>query len=181
MTKYIGKLLNQDRQLFHTQDLRVLWGIYDNNMLYKTIQRYKQKGLLYPVYKGLYATNPIAAMDQFALGLIALHGYGYVSCESILAQQGLINRIPEVITLVSHFARQFQIGDTHFSVRQIHDRFLYHPYGIVVEQGVRVATVERALADLLYLQPLASLDAPVDWDKIRVVQKKIGYPITKRT
>jgi hypothetical protein len=41
-----------------------------------------------------------------------------------------------------------------------------------------MALPERAVADLLYYNPKAYFDAPLNWKKIQRIQKKIGYPLT---
>ena len=54
----ISELLQLDRKLYHTNDLAVLWGIANKHTLYMTITRYMDKGILFPIYKGLYSTIP---------------------------------------------------------------------------------------------------------------------------
>ncbi len=177
---YLTLLLQANRTLFHTQDLRVLWGISNSNTLYTTIKRYIQRGVLFPVQKGLYSTLPLSKLDPWALGVVAVHAYAYVSCESVLAKAGYLNHIPQAITLVGPQAKKFELGGQRHVVRQLADQFLFRPEGVVVENGVRQATAVRALADLLYFNPHAQLDASVPWGSIRNMQKDLGYPVTKR-
>lgn len=177
---YTTQLLRANRTLFHTQDLRVLWGISNSNTLYTTIKRYVQREVLFPVQKGLYSTVPLSKLDPWALGVVAVHAYAYISCESILAKTGYINHIPEVITLVGSQVKKFELDGKRFVVRQLADQFLFRPEGVTVENGVRQATAVRALADLLYFNPHTQLDASVPWGSIRNMQKDLGYPVTKR-
>ena len=177
--KYLRELLHQKEQVFHTQDLSVLWGISNKNTLYTTIKRYCQQGILFPVYKGMYSALPITELDPFILGIKALHRYGYVSCEAILAQHGLMNPLISEITLISSISRRFQIGNSHFRCRRIVDQFLYQPIGIKKESNVCMASKERAVADTLYFNPKFHFDAPIEWKKIREIQEVIGYPLTK--
>lgn len=177
---YLTLLLRANRSLFHTQDLRVLWDISNSNTLYTAIKRYIQRGVLFPVQKGLYSTIPLSELDPWALGVAAVHAYSYISCESVLAKAGYLNHVPQAITLVGSQAKKFELGGHQFVVRRLADQFLFQPIGVVVENGVRQTTVERALADLLYFNPYAQLDASVPWGSILRMQKEIGYPITKR-
>jgi hypothetical protein len=47
-----------DRKIYHTGDLAVLWDISNKNTLHTTISRYIRKGILFPIYKAVYATIP---------------------------------------------------------------------------------------------------------------------------
>ncbi len=158
----------------------MLWDTPSNNTLYTTVKRYIDRGVFYPIMKGMYATVPAHQLDPWLLGVAALHGFGYISCESILAQHGLVNQIPQAITLVSRLTRHFDITGHHYSVRQLQDIYLFNPLGVSVVNDVRQASLERAIADQLYFQPYMHFDAVVNWDHIREIQKIIGYPITTR-
>ncbi|EKD43213.1 MAG: hypothetical protein ACD_72C00407G0003 [uncultured bacterium] len=174
-------LLQQPQHIFHTQDLAMLWSISNQNTLYTTIKRYCQRKILHRIYKGLYATLPVANLDPRLLGLKAIHSYAYISCETILAQFGVINANISDITLISDQSKQFTIQQYSYRSRQLHDRFLYNPIGIEQVGTIRQASVERAVADLLYFNPQMHFDAPISWKNIQQLQAQIGYPITKRT
>jgi hypothetical protein len=107
-----------------------------------------------------------------------LHQYCYLSTETVLWESGIILQTPQTFTFVSADARRFSIHGHRIVSRQLHDRFLHHPAGIVTEGGVRRATVERAVCDLLYFQPTYHFDHPIDWTAIRSLQQDIGYPLT---
>ena len=174
-------LFQANRTLLHTQDIAVLFNISNKNTLYTTIKRYVQRGILHPVYKGLYSTTNLSQINPWLLGLSALHTFGYVSCESILAPAGFMNHVPHAITLMSSSSKQFSVGSHVYRARQLQDRFLFHPFGVTMQNGIRQANVERAIADVLYVHPTVHFDAPIDWSIVRKTQKEIGYPITDRT
>ena len=87
----IDTLLKLKEKLFHTNDLALLWGITNKNTLYTTIKRYLQKGILIPVHKGFYSTVPIDQLDPFKLAIGYLHRFTYISCETVLIQEGIIS------------------------------------------------------------------------------------------
>ena len=163
--------------VFHARDLANLWRIENNNTLYTTLKRYVQRGLLYRIHKGLYSLKPIGEIDPRLLGAKALHQYTYVSTETILAQAGLIQQKISWITFVSAQSKKFSIGENNFWSRQLADKFLFHPAGIIKKDGIFFATPERAVADLLYFNPMAYFDAThlIDWKKVKKIQKEIGY------
>ncbi len=167
--------------IFHTKDLANLWGIQNSNTLYTTLKRYVRQGLLFRIYKGFYAIKPIGEVDRLLLGIKALHGYAYVSTETILIENGIIQQTLSAVTLVGMATKHFSVGDSRYLSRKLADKFLYQSDGIVTEvNGVRKASVERAVADILYFHRHIYLDgaALVDWEKVKSLQEHVGYPLT---
>lgn len=168
--------------LFHANDLANLWQIKDANTLHTTLKRYAAKGLLFRVYRGFYALKPINELDPLPLGIKALHGYVYLSTETILAQAGIIFQSGSAITLVSSKSKKFKIGSYSYYSRKLADKFLYNPIGITEKSGVKMANTSRAVADLLYFNPHTFFDAPqfINWQEVKKIQKKLGYPLTPK-
>lgn len=175
-----AKLARLGEQVFHTQDLANLWGISNKNTLYTTLKRYVKAGLIFRVYKGLYAINSVDKIDPLLLGVKALHKFAYISTETVLSNAGIILQDIQYITIISSESKKFSIGGVNYRSRQLDDKFLFQTNGISIKDGVNVATIERAVADLLYFQPNFYFDNPnqIDWNKVKKIQKEI-YDITK--
>ena len=173
----INELLKQDRKIYHSNDLAVLWGIANRNTLYTTVKRYVQKGVLIPIYKGLYSTVPLQQLDPLELGKAIIHRYTYLSTETVLAQAGVIVQATYAYTFISSLSKKVAVGSRSFLFRKLKDEYLYHPAGILNQNGIFVATTERAVADMLYYNPNYHFDIPesVDFDQVKVLQKEIGY------
>ncbi len=173
----IAILARQREVIFHTQDLMVLWGLYNKNTLYTTIKRYCQQGVLFRIQKGMYSIVPINEIDPWLLGVMALRGHAYISTESILAKEGIINQLSDKITLVSNKSLKFKIAGYNFVSRKIADRFLVNSTGIIEKQGVKQAGLVRAVADMLYFNPHFHFDNRklVDWRAVKKVQQEVGY------
>ncbi len=174
----INELLKLDRKLYHTNDLAILWKTANKNTLYTTIKRYVQKGILVPIYKGLYATVPMGNLDPLELGKAVIHRYTYLSTESVLAQAGVIAQATYAYTFVSDISKKVTIDSMSFFYRQLKPVYLNNPAGIVNQKGMFVATPERAAADMLYFNPKYHFDvtASLDMDKVKVIQQEVGYP-----
>jgi len=174
----ISELIRLDRKLYHTQDLAILWGISNKNTLYTAIKRYVQKGVLTPIYKGFYATIPLSHLDPLELGKAIIHRYTYLSTESVLAQAGVISQVTYRYTFVSDLPKKITVGSMSFLFRKLKDGYLYNPAGIRSQNGIFVASPERAMADMLYFNPRYHFDAPesLDLDKVKSIQKEVGYP-----
>ena len=175
--KRFSQLVSLNEVVFYFNDLANLWGITNLNTLYTTLKRYTQKGLLFRVHRGFYSIKPISQVNPYLLGIKALHKYSYVSAESILFDLGIINQKTDYITLISSSSKRFTIVDNNYIVRQLKDDYLYNDAGIIQKDGIRLATLERAVADLLYFNPKYHFDADrlINWNKVKKLQKIIGY------
>jgi hypothetical protein len=174
----LNELIKSDRNIYHSNDLAILWDISNKNTLYTTIKRYVQKGVLIPIYKGLYSTVPISELDPLELGRAVIHRYTYLTTESVLAQAGIISQATYAYTFVSSLSKKATVGSMSFLFRKLKDDYLYNPTGIVNQDGNFVATTERAVADMLYFNPKYHFDLAesIDFEKVRRIQKEIGYP-----
>lgn len=168
-----------DRQIFHSQDLAVVWHITNKNTLYTTIKRYVQKGIFVPIYKGLYSTVPIAQLNPLELGRAIVHNYAYLSTESVLAQAGAITQATFPYTFVGPISKKITLGDKQFLFRKLKDEYLYNPIGVTNQNGIFTASPERAMADMLNFNPKYYFDVPgiIDLKLVKQIQKQVGYTL----
>jgi len=173
----ISELIRLDRHLYHSNDLAILWGISSKNTLYTAVKRYVLKGVLIPVYKGLYSTIPLSQLDPLELGVAVVHKYAYLSTESVLAQAGVIYQAIHKYTFISSVSKKITIGDKSFIYRKLKDEYLNNPAGIDNQNGIFTASVERAAADMLYFDKNYHFDVPenIDWKKMNDIQKEVNY------
>jgi hypothetical protein len=173
----INELLKLDRKLYHSNDLAILWGVTNKNTLYTTIKRYVQKGIFIPIFKGLYATIPIAQLDPLELGQAIIHRYTYLTTESVLVRHGIITQATYQYTFVSTISKKVTVGGMTFLYRKLQDTYLNNPTGVSSNDGTFVATVERAVVDMLYFNPNYHFDLSenIDWEKVKKIQKEVGY------
>jgi len=175
---YQELLLKQDRKLFHTADLAVLFGVNSKNTLYKALSRLVAKKSLYSIYKGMYSTSPIADYNPQVLGAFALNTYCYLSTESTLFNNGIINQPPSKLTFLSKFNKNIQIDGISIVSRKLRNKFLYNTAGVTLDQdGVFIASIERAICDMLYFSPNYYFDnsKSVDWGKVKEIKKEVGF------
>lgn len=166
--------------IFHTKDLANLWKIRNKNTLYTTLSRYAKEGLIHRIHNGLYSVNE-KNINPYLIGVKVLHGNSYISCESILYDNGVINQKPRYISLVGSVSKRFFVNGQEFRARKLLDKFLFNNIGIKIIDGVPMASLERAIADTLYFSPKKYLDAftstLIDWKKIKKLALTIGYNI----
>ncbi|NTU67144.1 MAG: hypothetical protein HGB08_04460 [Candidatus Moranbacteria bacterium] len=176
--KRFAQLAALGEVVFHISDLASLWQITNRNTLRTTLKRYAEQELVYRLWKGMYALKPADKIDPLLLGIKAVHSYSYISTETILFRSGIISQRPAAVTLVGPVSRRFEIGRTEYACRKLADQYLYRSDGVLEIGGIREASLERAVADLLYYNPQAHLDAPVDWKEVKRIQAAVGYQLT---
>lgn len=176
----IDVLLKQKRQLFHTADLALLWKIDNKNTLYTTIKRYVKKGILIPIHKGFYSTVPINQIDSYKIIQGALHRYCYISCETVLFRHGAIFQKGEYVTVISDIQKKMSLENQSYLVRKLKDDYLYNDRDIDIVDGTTVASLERAVADILFFNPKYFFDnrKVINWSKVKEIQKEVGYDNT---
>lgn len=150
-----------EQTIFSTQDLAVIWDIKSRQTLRVAISRYTKRGLLFKIWKGLYAIVPPQKIHPWTLGQKALNTYAYISCETILFIEGAINQRPREITMVSSVSKRFTILEYTFRVRKMKDELLYNSRGITKKNGVFVANIKRAKKDMYYFNPKKYYDANI--------------------
>lgn len=177
-----AKLAELDEDIFHANDLGNLWGIVKKTTLYQTLSRYLKRGLLFRVHNGLYSIKKVGDLDPYLLGIKALHQPAYISCESILYKNGVLNQSPQMITLASAISKVFLVAGRRYKSRQTKDEYLFNDLGVETVSGVRQATLSRAVADMLYFNPRKYFDAGssgmINWPEVKVIQKQV-YDVTK--
>lgn len=171
-------LAAMNEEILHTDDLGNLWQIHNPATLRMTVARYCAQGLLHRIQKGLYSLKKPTDLNPYLLGIKALHQTAYISCETVLFDHGVINQPPQYISLISAVSRQFTLVGQAYRSRKLADRFLFNNAGIEMRDGIRTASLSRAIADTLYFNPKKYLDVPtaVDWKTVRDIVQLIGYP-----
>jgi len=127
----------------------------------------------------MYSLIPVDELDPILLGIKAMHKYAYISAETILFREGIINQKPGSITIISSQSMKFQVNKNSYISRQLNDRYLFNPEGIMKLGQILTASVERAVADLLYFNPKTYFDAAelINWERVYEIQKIVGFKI----
>ncbi len=171
-------LARMGETVFRTRDAARIWGIWNANTLDVTLSRYLLRKNIYRISKGLYSMKPLSEIDPFVLGVKVIGDFAYITGETVLFKEGMINQSPTEITLVSRQSKRFKVAGNQYRSRQLRDEFLFNDVGIVNIDGVYIATPARAVADTLYFNPQKYFDGPVDWKAVRDIATKVGYNIS---
>ena len=158
-TNRFAELTTMGEKIFAVQDVATIWKIKNRRTLRVLLARYVKRGILYRVWRGLYSIIDPKEIDPLFLGIKILHRYAYVSCETVLFDAGLINQRPTEITIVSNISKRFSLLGHQYRSRKMNDGGLYNTTGIILRNGIRLATPDRAKRDMTYFNPKKYYDA----------------------
>lgn len=165
MTSYnsIAKLLQTKMTIFSNEDLAIIWQITNRDYLKSKIYRLVKSGQLLRLRSGIFALDKNYDRFELANKLVVP---SYIGFETILATEGVIFQYDSKIYSASRQNREIQIDDQQYLYRKIKDSVLLNKIGIKCDGIVCKAGKERALVDILYLQPTFYFDNlnNIDWD-----------------
>ncbi len=159
--KRFSQLATMGEVIFTVQDVATIWNITNRQTLRVLLARYVKRRILWRIWRGLYSIIDPKNINPLLIGIKILHGYGYVSCETVLFDAGLINQRPTEITIVSNVSKKFSLLGYNYRSRKMSDEMLYDTFGIVYKDGVYTATVGRAKKDMNYFNPKKYYDADI--------------------
>ena len=170
-------LIKADKNIFSSSDIATIWGITNKNTLWTTLKRYVQKKTLHRLQKGIYSKIDPSQLNSFEIGCALAGPFSYVSLETLLSQNGVIMQDVKKITLVGDRAMNFDYENISFLVRKMNSDFLFNRVGIKDEKKYSVASLERAVADIHYLNPkyFFDNDLPINWDRVSEIKELVGY------
>lgn len=152
-----ANILRKKRIKFLTQGQAArLFGISNTNTSYKLLQRLEAKDILRRVTRGFYIVSHTQVND-FEVANAALKP-SYVSLESALSHYGVLSQFPFTITSVTTKRSRRFTFNKEFEYTHI-DTSLY--WGFVKNQSFIIASPEKAILDIFYLQSkgLRKIDA----------------------
>ncbi len=111
------------------------------------LNRLVKSGKIIRLRKNIYL--PKDTLVNYELIAQQLESRSYLSFESALARFGILSQIPYAITLATvNRSKKIFLGEQEIVYRKI-DKKLFFNY--VDENGIRIATPEKALLDMAYL------------------------------
>lgn len=133
------------------------------------LSQWQRRGLLLKVRNGFYrlADRPINEQERWAIAN-AIYAPSYVSLRTALSHYGFIPEgVFHVESVTTIQTKRFTFDGTEYSYRNVRPNF-YYGYRFVEQNGSRVmmASAEKALLDLLYLEP--SVNGPDGFEAWRL-------------
>lgn len=145
---FILSLYKANRTVFCLRDISMLLNESNFIRLKQKINYYVRTKAINNVRRGVYTKNDYNKEELACKIYIP----AYISLEYVLNKDGIIFQYNEQISVVSYLSRNI-VADKHKLVfRKIKNQILLNTSGILRSQeGINIATPERAFLDTLYL------------------------------
>ncbi|HDQ03167.1 MAG TPA: hypothetical protein ENN23_01120 [Deltaproteobacteria bacterium] len=165
MKKPISAILKSKKTVFTFKDISLLWGMTDRISAVAGINYYVSTGDLYRIRRGIYAKDK--DYDKVELAS-RIYTPAYVSFETVLARAGLIFQYYSQIFVASYLTREIIIDGQKYVYRKIKNTVLTEPAGVLNQDGIAIATKERAFLDTLYINKDYHFDhlGVLDWEMV---------------
>ncbi len=149
MTADLIYLLYKDkRTVFTFQEIAMLVNEPDFAKLKQRVNYFVQTNRIKNLRRGIYAKENYSA-EELACKIFKP---SYISLEYVLQKAGIIFQYDSGISGISYLSRSLVIDGNTIVFRKLKNEILYNSKGIIMnDKGVSIATPERALLDLLYL------------------------------
>jgi hypothetical protein len=162
---YLTTILRSPKTVFTYNDIAMLWGEPGSQAARVRLNYYVNQGNLYRIRRGLYSKDKNYNRLELATRIFTP---SYVSFETILSKEGVIFQFYSQIFVASYLTREITIDDQIYSFRKIRNSLLTNSIGVELKDESSLATKERALLDILYLNSDYHFDNidGAEWEKI---------------
>jgi len=142
----LKKLEKLKKDYYSVKDLERILDIPVDN-LRKQLTRWVEKGFLIRVAKGIYA--PYGTEIDVLKIANQMYYPSYLSFESVLSKYGILSQVPYTLTFATpKRTKKMILNDVEVEFTKLSDKYFF---GYTFENGINIASPEKALVDCLYL------------------------------
>ena len=168
---YFKKIIETKKTVFTVNDFRQIWQIKNKNYLKTIINRLFKRVDIFRIRRGIYILN-----NKYSLFELAnkIKQPSYVSLETVLQKNGVIFQdYASSIYSISNSTKKYKINNIKFYYSKISNQILSNPLGVENKNNYNIASVERAIADRIYLTSNYFFDnlRKVDTKKLKEISK----------
>lgn len=144
--KFIQTLKNFNKSYFTIFDLEKILKVKKDS-LHVTLNRLVKSGVLIRLKRGIY--QPEFKEPELEKTAGELYYPSYLSFETALSRYGILSQIPySLIFATTKKSKKIYLMDTEIEYRQLKKDYFF---GYVLNNGIYIAELEKALLDLLYM------------------------------
>ncbi len=145
-TDLIKKLMELDKSYFTVSDLEKVLGLKRESLLV-ALTRLTKSGVLVRMKRGVYRT--FTAYQNLEKIGSELYFPSYISFETALSHYGILSQMPYTVTFATQRAsKKIAVGDSEIEYSHIKKDLFF---GYILENGIYIADIEKALLDQLYM------------------------------
>lgn len=170
----LKKLEKLKKDYYSVKDIERILDIQVDN-LRKQLTRWVEKGILVRIAKGIYA--PYGTEIDVLKIANQMYYPSYHSFESVLSKYGILSQVPYTLTFATpKRTRKMILNDTEVEFTKLSDKYYF---GYVFEDGVNIASPEKALVDCLYLVSKGKRSLNIDELYLKNIDKEKLIEIAK--
>ena len=139
------------------------------------LTRWSNKGILIRITKGIYAPygteiNVIKIANQ-------MYYPSYISFESVLSKYGILSQVPYTLTFATpKRTKKMILNGTEVEFTKLSGKYYF---GYAFEEGINIASPEKALVDCLYLVSKGKRSLNIDELYLKNLDKEKLLEISK--
>jgi hypothetical protein len=161
-------------------EIALLWQIDKAQTLRITLGRYENRCLVYRLSRGVYSLLEPTRLHPYELGVAVAGPLAYISGQTILDREGIINQPSRKIVMMGLKTKGFSLGGNDYLCWYLARRFLVNRTGIINQVGYDEATPLRAMADVQHRSPRLYFDSgdKIDPKELVKLKREVGYAFT---
>ena len=179
--KLLKKLAEISQPYFTTTDMGKILDVGQQS-LSVVLNRLVKEGVLIRLKRGVY--QPEFQKSDLLKVANELYYPSYLSFESALSKYGILSQTPYTLTFATNKpSKKIKLGLKEVEYRQIKEEYYF---GYLLEDGVYIAQVEKAILDQLYMISRGlSASNPSEWslvglNKYKLLDYSKKFPIAVR-
>ena len=170
----LKKLEKLKKDYYSVKDIERILDIQVDN-LRKQLTRWVEKGILVRIAKGIYA--PYGTEIDVLKIANQMYYPSYLSFESVLSKYGILSQVPYTLTFATpKRTKKMILNDTEVEFTKLSDKYYF---GYVFEDGINIASPEKALVDCLYLVSKGKRSLNIDELYLKNIDKEKLIEIAK--
>lgn len=163
----IKDILRLRKTILTFKEICLIWNETNLNAARSKINYYVKKGELINLRRGLYAVDK--NYNEFELA-VKIYKPSYISFETVLFKEGIIFQYYESTFVASYLSKNIIIDNHSIIFRKIKYPVLINNPGVEINDDYSIASPERALLDILYIDGTFHFDNLENLDKQKVFE-----------
>lgn len=167
MKKNVSAIIYQvENTVFSLNELAILLEEKNFNNLKAAANYYVKNKILWNLRRGIYAKENFNPYEM----AVKIYSPAYIGFETVLFNQGIVFQYDRSITMASYLSREIKVGGYTLRFRKLKGPLLSSPEGLDFFPFYTIAQKERALLDMLYINPLFHVDNLRQVDRKKIMQ-----------
>ncbi len=170
VSRILSKKANY-QTVFTLTDITQLTGSGSSSLI-PALTYARKMGYIKKIMRGIYSLNDNYSKEEFAN---KYRKPSYISLYTVLQKAGIVFQPYTSVYAITNRTEEIEVDNQKYIYRKIKDEILLNNFGINIENGVMIASPERAICDKLYLDGNEYFDnlRNIDWALMKELNTKV--------